>query len=63
MTWEQYEVWAEDEDGREILVDTTKSKKEALGLAKKALHEGSVAVKVFRETNDGDYDLVEEMTS
>jgi hypothetical protein len=63
MTWEQYEVWAEDDLAREILVDTTKSRKEALGLGKKAMHEGAVAVKIFRETVDGAYDLIEEIRS
>ena len=35
MTWELYEVWSEV-DGHEELIDTTKSRKEAIQLAKKA---------------------------
>ena len=62
MTWELYEVWAEDADGHEELIDTTKSRKEALQLAKKALHEGANSVKVFRETEDGDYEEIERLT-
>ena len=37
MTWELYEVWSEF-DGHEELVETTKSKKEALALAKKTIN-------------------------
>lgn len=61
MTWEQYEIWAVI-DGHEELIDTTKSKKEAQQLAHRALSEGAESVKIFRETDDGDYDLVEEIT-
>lgn len=63
MTWELYEVWAEDEEGHERLVDTTKSRKEAIGLARKTVNEGSVLAKVFRETEDGDYEEIEIISS
>lgn len=63
MTWELYEVWTEDEDGREQLVDTTKSKKEAISLAKKSVNEGAILAKVFRETEDGDYEEIETISS
>ena len=63
MTWELYEVWAEDEDGHERLVDTTKSRKEALSLAKKTVNEGSISAKVFRETEDGDYEEIDTISA
>jgi hypothetical protein len=59
MTWELYEVWSEDTDGHEELIDTTKSHKEAKALAKKALNEGAVSTWICRETGDGDYDELE----
>lgn len=62
MTWELYEVWAKY-DGHDELIDTTKSFKEAKQLAKKALNEGAEGATVYRETEDGDYEVVEEMTS
>jgi hypothetical protein len=60
MTWELYEVWAEDNDGHEELIDTTKSHKEAKALAKKALNEGAVRTRICRETGTGDYDELEQ---
>ncbi len=62
MTWELYEVWSEDSEGHEELIDTTKSRKEALHLARKALNEGADVAKVFRETADGDYEEIERLT-
>jgi hypothetical protein len=56
MSWELYEVWSEDQDGHEELIDTTKSLKEAKVLAKKALNEGYVKTWICRETGDGDYE-------
>jgi|LauGreDrversion4_2_1035121.scaffolds.fasta_scaffold557964_2 hypothetical protein len=63
MTWELYEVWAEEDDGHERLVDTTKSRKEAISLAKKTVNEGAVLAKVFRETADGDYEEIDTIKS
>jgi hypothetical protein len=63
MTWELYEVWSEDSEGHEELVDTTKSRKEAIQIAKKALNEGADVVKILRETADGDYEEIEQLTS
>ena len=62
MSWEQYEVWATDEDGHDELVDTTKSLKEARQLAKKAYNEGAVKTTIYLETADGDYEVVDEQT-
>jgi hypothetical protein len=54
MNWELYEVWAEDTTGHEELVETTRSRKHALELAKMSLDEGYVAGIVYQETEDGD---------
>jgi hypothetical protein len=60
MSWESYEVWAQDDDGREFLLETTRSKKEAIQIAQKNIDE-SVAILVYREFGD-DYDLVSRLT-
>lgn len=59
MSYELYEVWAVTDDGQEELIDTTKSRKEALGLATNCFVEGLndtqyVAAIVYQETDDGD---------
>jgi hypothetical protein len=59
MTWEFYEVWGVDEDGHEELIDTTKSQKEAVALAKTAIAEGAVSSWIFRETEEGDLEEIE----
>jgi hypothetical protein len=63
MTWELYEVWSADSEGHEELIDTTKSRKEAIQLAKKAINEGANTATVFRETADGDYEEIERLTA
>jgi hypothetical protein len=60
MTWELYEVWA-NIDGHDELIETTKSLKEARQLAKKALNEGADGATVYKESKDGDYEVVEEL--
>lgn len=63
MTWELYEVWAEDDLGHEELVDTTKSLKEAKTLAKMTLEqEGAEAVIIYQETLDGNTVEIERLT-
>ncbi len=60
MTWEFYEVWAEDDDGHEELIETTKSRTEALTLAQKSLDEGDYAsTVVYQEREDGDLVTIE----
>lgn len=59
MTWELYEVWA-NSDGHDELIDTTRSLKEARQLAEKAVKEGATTATVYRETEDGDQEVVEE---
>lgn len=62
MRWELYEVWAE-EDGLEELVDTTKSLNEAREIANKAIDNGAEYAIIYRETDDGDLAIVEEVAS
>jgi hypothetical protein len=62
MSWELYEVWQEDEDGHEQLIDTTKSLKEARDLSKKSLEDANGTVYIYRETEDGDQEEIERLT-
>lgn len=57
MKFELYEVWAEDSD----LVDTTSSLIEAKIIAQQALDDGAEFVIIYREADDGDLEVVEEM--
>lgn len=54
MNYELYEVWAEDEDGHNELLDTTASQKEAFEIAKSSLAEGYISATVYQENEDGD---------
>lgn len=61
MSFELYEIWAEDADGHQELIDTTKSHSHAMKLAQQTLTEGEwVATSVYKETEDGDSELIEE---
>ena len=60
MKFELYEVWSEDEFGHQELIDTTRSITEAKELAQATLDAGAVYVTIYRETEDGDLELVEE---
>ncbi len=57
MKFELYEIWSEDSD----LVDTTSSLVEAKIIAQQALDEGAEFVVIYRETEDGELEVVEEM--
>jgi hypothetical protein len=61
MKFELYEVWSEDEFGHQELVDTTQSLKEAREIAESTLDTGNFYVTIYRETEDGDLEVVEEM--
>jgi hypothetical protein len=54
MTWELYEVWVRSTDGREDLIDTTKSLKEARELANINLGEDIIECVIYKETEEGD---------
>lgn len=60
MSYLLYEVWTEDEDGHQELVETTASLTEAKAVAKKSAEEGSFLVTIFRETDDGDVEEIEK---
>jgi hypothetical protein len=61
MKFELYEVWTEDSLGHQELVDTTSSIVEARIIAEQALDDGSEYVTIYRETDDGDLEVVEEL--
>jgi hypothetical protein len=63
MTWELYEVWFEDDDGHEELIDTTRSLKEANILAKKAIDDGAVLAIIYQETEDGEQKEISRLTN
>jgi hypothetical protein len=55
MNWELYEVWAVDVDGREELVETTKSMKEARVIAQTQLElEDCTECYIYKEDEEGD---------
>ena len=58
MTYMLYEVWAEDEDGHNELLETTARQKEAFEIAKDSLSDGYVSSSVYQETDDGDPILI-----
>jgi hypothetical protein len=58
MYWELFEVWTVNEEGREDLVETTKSLKEARTIAEKALTDDVVEVIIYRDV-DGELQEVE----
>lgn len=60
MTYMLYEIWAEDEDGHNELLDTTASQKEAFEIAQSSLSEGYVAASVYQENDDGDLELIQQ---
>ena len=53
-----YEVWAEDEDGHNELLETTASQKEAFEIAQSSLSDGYISSAVYQETDDGDPILI-----
>ena len=57
MKFELYEIWSEDSD----LVDTTSSLVEAKIIAQTALDDGAEFVVIYRETEDGELEVVEEI--
>ena len=59
MTYMLYEVWAEDEDGHNELLDTTASQKEAFEMAESSLNDGYVFASVYQENEDGDSKLIQ----
>jgi hypothetical protein len=62
MNWVQYEVWAEDGDGHQELVETTASKKDALSIAERTHRETNAIVTVYEDSDDNGYDLIKEFS-
>lgn len=58
MNWELYEVWAEDDDGQEELIETTNSRKQAFEIAQTQLDLGYIASVVYLENEEGDLEKV-----
>ena len=56
-----YEVWAVDLNGHETLIDTTKDIKRARLLAKESLDDINIECIIYRETEDGELELVERL--
>jgi hypothetical protein len=52
--FELYEIWAEDEIGHQELIETTKSRTQALEIAQAQLEIGFLAAIVYQETEEGD---------
>lgn len=62
MKFELYEVWMEDVEGIADLVDTTSSLVEARRIAQQVLDDNpDYYVTIYRETDDGDLEVVEEV--
>jgi len=61
MSWEMYEVWAVDSNGHETLIDTTKDIKRARLMAKESLDEINIECIIYKETEDGELELVERL--
>jgi hypothetical protein len=55
-----FEVWAEDQDGHNELLDTTASQKEAFEIAKQCLAEGYIYIEVLQETEEGESVLIKQ---
>jgi hypothetical protein len=58
MNWELYEVWAEDDDGQEELIETTNSRKQAFEIAQTQLDLGYIASIVYLENEEGDLEKI-----
>ena len=54
MSFLLFEVWAEDDDGHEELIETTASQTEAFKLAEQIVMDGAFAATVYQETDGGD---------
>ena len=52
--FELYEIWAQEEDGHEELIDTTPSRTQAFEIAQATLDLGYLTVVIFQENELGD---------
>jgi hypothetical protein len=56
--FELYEIWAQEEDGHEELIDTTPSRTQAFEIAQANVGLGYLAVVVFQENEFGDLEEI-----
>jgi len=56
--FELYEIWAQEEDGHEELIDTTPSRTQAFEIAESTLGLGYFTVVVFQEYELGDLEEI-----
>jgi hypothetical protein len=63
MSYLLFEIWTEEEDGHQELIDTTASKTEAIKIAEQAILDGSIAAVILQETEDGDLEEVLRLES
>jgi hypothetical protein len=49
-----FEIWAEDDEGRQELVETTASETEAFKIAEQTILDGAFAAIVMKEDDFGD---------
>lgn len=58
-----FEIWAEEEDGHQELLETTASQSEAFKIAEQAVLDGAYATIVLQETDDGDLKEIQRFES
>ena len=58
MRYELYEIWSEDKDGHEELIETTGDRRQALQIAQKS-KAPDLTIIVYRETEDGELEEIE----
>jgi hypothetical protein len=63
MSYMLFEVWTEDEDGHQDLVETTASITAARKIANQAIANGSVAAVIYQENEEGDTKEIERVES
>jgi hypothetical protein len=56
--FELYEIWAQEEDGYEELIETTPSRTQAFEIAQATLELGYFTVVVFQENELGDLEEI-----
>jgi hypothetical protein len=56
--FELYEIWAQEEDGHEELIETTPSRTQAFEIAQETLGLGYFTVVVFQENELGDLEEI-----
>lgn len=59
MSFQLYEVWTEDEDGHQDLLETTASLTAARKIANQSIENGSAAAVIYQENEEGDIEEIE----